>query len=503
MLLPALLPKELSVYADANNDVELLQLLIKIPNQLVLFFEHACEDETWSEQHLSYMQAAIEWLTLQFRHERLNMEFAQRIAKAFQAHFNILRHNLIRDITIKGQNGTVEANSLLLSVSSEFFYDLIRMHYSDLKRLVIELNNVPLDILIHVEEFVNSGDVVGLWKHEQSYILKLLQHATLFRIKGLMELCEETLKRYINKSNVIDTLMMTHQNSWLNLRKNCFRFLNNQNIGVRFEEVEKYRTIDVGGGKLLRIEFLEFNESSLDIFTKLKHLITHVICGGDLTEEAPFSMVVKSCPHLISVDISRSRVFSERLYDLPQNLKELDLSKCSWLTNDNLRKMIAICPQLLRISLNSNVQLTYQGWGELQKLHQLKGLDVSRCHQLHDEDLLLILNACTQISELGLEECVGIGEAGFFELARSLIQLSFLNVARCHIADAQLIEITMCCRNLQVLNLTRCKGISDKGILQAIKQATSLESIDLTACDISQITLEMIRQLRPNLRVLS
>lgn len=499
MLLPALLPKKLFLYAEANDDSELIQMLIKTPNQLVTFFEHACEDKTWSEHHLSFMQAAMESLTFQFRQERLAFEFAHRIAKAFQSNYPLLRSCLKRDIILHGHNGDVEANSLLIAVSSEFFYDLIRMHYSEGSKLKIDLNKVPMELLAHVEEYVSSGDIPDLWKQEQSTILNLLNISTTFRIKGLIELCEETLRRYINKNNALDFLVMSHQMSWVNLRNSCFRFLNQQRLGVRFEEVEKYRTLDLEGRKLLALEFLEFSETSLDIFSQLKHLITHLICGGDLTEEASFSTVIRSCPHLISVDISRSRAFNERLYDLPASLQELDLSKCPWLTNDQLKKMIVICPNVVRLSLNSNVQLTYQGWGGLKNLKQLKGLDIARCHQVHDADFLLILNACAQITEIGLEECTGIGENGFFELARLLTRLSFLNVSRTHITDAQLIEIVTRCRHLRILNLTRCKGITDKGILQVIKQAGALQSINLTACDVTQGTVDFIRGLRPQL----
>lgn len=502
MLMPALIPKELSAYSDANTDLELFQRLEKRPNELVHFFEIAAEDETWSEEHLSFMHLAIEWLTMRFRQEKLALTLASRVARSFQAHFSILRHSLVRDMTLSCLDGHVEGNSLFLSVNSEFFHDLIRLQYNEEERLFLDLSKISSEFIRNVEEFSVSGTVVGIWKQEPENLLNLLEYATTFRMSGLVALCEETYKRYINRENVLKILRRALNKSWINLRESCFLFLNQQRLGLKFEQIENTSFSDEERGiNNLAIEFLEFSENALDIFRQLKELITHLVFSGDLTENSIFSQVVRECSRLKSVNISRTREFSERLYDLPSDLEELDLSKCPWLTNENLRKIIDICPHLSKIALSSNVQLTYQGWGELRKLSQLQGLNLSRCQQMHDEDMLILLRASPQLTQLNLEECTGLGERAFFEIARGLPQLAVFNAARTYIGDASLIEIASRCNHLRILNVTRCKGISDRGILQAIKLATSLQLLDVTGCHLSSATFSTIQKMRPKLIV--
>ena len=225
---------------------------------------------------------------------------------------------------------------------------------------------------------------------------------------------------------------------------------------------------------------------NIAIFEQVKKFVTHLIFSGSLVEEAPFNKVVQECPNLRSLDIGRIRDFSDHLYSADSHLQELDLSNCAWLTNDYLKKIIEIFPNLRRLILTSNVQLTFLGWSSLQKLPLLYGLDVSRCRQLHDDDLLLILRACPQLTELDLEECIGLSERAFFDLAKALPQLTVLNASKSHISDIALIEIALRCRHIVELYVVRCKGISEKGILQFVKNASFLKVLDVMGCDVSQ-----------------
>lgn len=497
MLLPALLPEELKIYSQAESEIALFQMLTTKPQDLILFFEYACDDETWSENCREFMPAAMEWFTEKSLQERLASELLQRVAASIKPHYLNLKSYIPRNLIFDVQSKKIAFSSLLFAASSEVFHNLIRSHlYAD-KSMPISLGKLPLDIFDIVEEFVYSGDVVAIWKYDELGLLRILRHATDMRLVGLMQLCEDTLKRYINKENVLDLLIKAHKKSWIHLKNHCCHFLNILSWGVKFEDSKKYRLTEEGEKTFLALEFLEFSDTSLDIFERLKLFITHLILNGSLTEETSFSMVIQSCPNMRFLDIGRTRAFSERLYEINPNLQELDLSNCLWLTNDYLKKVVEICPNLRRLVLTSNVQLTFLGWSVLQKLPLLYGLDISRCHQVHDDDLLLILRACPQLTELDLEECRGLSERAFFDLAKSLPHLVVLNVSRCHISDVSLIEIALRCRHLRELLLMRCKGISEKGLLQLIANAPLLKLLDITSCNIALAVVESLKHLAP------
>src|SRR5262249_19595049 len=151
-----------------------------------------------------------------------------------------------------------------------------------------------------------------------------------------------------------------------------------------------------------------FQMRTMDVFERVKNNITHLICSGDLTRDPTFSKVLGQCPKLLSLDISHSTDFTEQLKSIPYRLEELDISKCAWLSEYEFRQIVQICPHLSSLKLSSNVQLNFSAWSELQKLKGLKVLDLSRCNQIQDRDLKIILMACRMVTDLELEECKGI-----------------------------------------------------------------------------------------------
>lgn len=504
MLMPASLPTELMAYASAENEAALFTALSKRPDHLVLFFEIASENETWSEHHSDFMRQAIEWSTKQFFNQQLSLALAERIAKAICKHFSVQRSFLISDLTIHMQGQQAEVNSLMLSVNSDVFRERIwrECHQKGLSKLVC--NEIPNALFHHIVEFVYSGMALRVWKESQEDIFALLRLSSQYRLSGLMEICEETLRRYINRSNALEMLVASYQASWNLLKTHCMQLLNDQALDVRLFEV--HANAESGIPEPLQpfgLEFLAFSDRALEVFEQVKPFITHLVCSGTLTEEAPFSTVVRTCPKLVALDISQSRVFSERLSDIPNNVLELDLSKCPWLTNSIIQKMVSICPQLKRLKLQSNVQLTFVGWGELQKLRQLQALDISRCNQVSDEDFALILKACAHLVELRVDECKKLTDNAFFSLTRSLPQLLVLSVVRCHLSDGLLYELVVRCRHIHTLNLTKCLEISEKGLLRALPHARELRRLTIVQCPISDEAVAMIRKSYPLLSIIT
>jgi len=239
----------------------------------------------------------------------------------------------------------------------------------------------------------------------------------------------------------------------------------------------------------------------MEIFDAMRFNVTHLIISKNLTDQAGFSDVINRCPSMVCLDLSGSGSFTDRLLDIPESLEELDISNCEWLTNKNFKKMIEICPNLVKIRLASNSQLNYSSWTLLKDLRRLEKLDISRCYQIKDEDFKLILQACRDVTHFYLEECTGLSDNAFFELAKNIPKLTDLDVSRTNITDSGLIDLMMRCSHLITLKLVRCSNLSPKGILEAVHNAPNLRLLDITKCDAPAETLKKIAEARPFLEV--
>ena len=492
MRLPALLPKDLHYTEVAVNERNLLNLLVKIPPDLITFFEYACGDETWSSNHPELMKGIISWLTNHFFQDRLLIEFGQRAIKAIREHYQVLEPFIPHNLSFIVEKDEIGVNSLMWEASSEFLRTLIRQECRDKNTKTLSIPDVSHHVFDQVSEYIRTGFVQELWRKEQHEIAEVLNQAKDWELTELVQLCEDILKRYITKSNVIEMLLKSHEESLSTLRQACFDFINDLNVGVHLPSISLNK---------LSLEFKNFRETSLDIFERLKDTITHLRFPGSLTKDPHFSELIQRCPNVVCIDISHSDDFSDRLLDIPSDLQKLDLSKCGWLTDSNLGKMIEICPKLKRISLGSNIQLTYAGWTQLHRLSTLETLELSHCHQINDEDVKLIMNGCRDLEQINLESCQGIGDSGFLDLARNLKKLIRVNLTRTTISDVPLIDFATHCPNLTHLNVTRCVNLSEKGILGFVRQAPALQELNISRCKVPERVIDKIREIRPFLNL--
>ncbi|MBA3957697.1 MAG: BTB/POZ domain-containing protein [Parachlamydiaceae bacterium] len=502
MQLPALLPSEFSSYSQIEDDQQLFDQLVQQPNTLILFFEYACDDETWSDTHSIFMRAALEWMTEEAFQDRLWNDSIQFIAQILQHHYSALRSVIPLDISVEASGNRIAVNSLLFIASSEVFHDLLRAE-RDKNQTTVILKKMPPMFLPLLIECVTTGNVAEAWKLGRQELFELLQHATDLQFLHLMEACQETLKRYVNKDTAVETLILAHKKSWNILKQVSCAIINEARWGAKIESVlELSESVKSKGVTPLAFEFVEFRDVTLDLFTKLQFWVTHLICGGTLAERPEFRIVVRNCPQLISLDISHSQLSREALQDVPSTILELDVSQSPWLTDAILKTLIAKCTGIKKLNLSGNMQLTYAAWGELQNLPQLIALDISRCRQIHDEEFSLIVKAVPQLMQLSLAECKHLTNKAFFELAHSLSQLMVLNAARCHLSDGLLLEIVTRCRQLQYLDLTRCPEISEKGLLSFVRQASQLQTLIITRCRVSPTFMEQLQKMRPRLNVI-
>lgn len=499
MELPALLPENYRQYSLAQNESALTQLLINNPIDIIPFFEFACDDETWSEQHLSFIEEMIVYFTTLFFEERLPFEIAIKIAKTIQKHFSVLQRAIPCDLQIETKKEINAGNSFLIACQSEVLHDLMR-HFKGKNKKIITLKDAPSEMSSMIIECAHTGSLQNIWKLSKEDLIDVLRQATLLKFRALMDIIQETLKRYITSNNVIEMLLMAHKESWEILREACFTFINSKHLGIHLGIPPA--TIETQTHYLV-CEFTTFSDRALEIFEKIRHWITHLVCGGRLINEPLFGQILQRIPKLRSLDIGRSQDYSEYLIEVPNTLQELNLSQSPWLNQNYLKKIIGFFPKLQSLIISSNPQLTFASWMELQHLKELANLNISNCHQIKDEDFSLILKACEHLTDLNLEGCNNLTDRAFFELSRFSTHLLTLNVSKTDISDGILLEIAMRCSQLQSLFLARCTQITDTGLMRAIKQFSNLKVLDLQKSSISKEGLQKIQSYKPYLKVVS
>ena len=487
------MPKDLSYVETADSEEALFTLLVKKPVDLILFFETAGDDETWSDVHEVFMRRALDWLTLQTYHDKLDKPYAVRIAKTVWKHHHVLKPYVQDNLVIKLKDAEVPFNGLLLSAASDNFKQIIIKECRDKNGHTLTFSQIDRSAFLPIESFINTGEVPQLPTMGQEELIALIRRAQAWGLDELSKQCEQMLGKYLTHENILPMLNQAKREQWFYFAGRCADFFNQHNWGFRIETVSLDR---------LAFEFFDFQEEALRYFAHLKSLITDIICQGELNENSHFGPILKQCPGLISLDISRSPEFNRQLLDIPRSLQALTIMECAWTSRDTFKQLLGICPELKQINLSNNVHLNFSAWGELAKFKQLKNLSLDLCHQIPDADLGIILKGCGNLTTLSLSKCIKIGEKGFLELAKSLPRLTHLNLHRCSVTDNALVEIASRCRNLSVLDISACGELTEKGMVAFVRNAASLQELNLNRCRITSTAIDEIKRLSPLLNII-
>jgi F-box and leucine-rich repeat protein 2/20 len=495
MIFPAPLPNQLFSYQQVSFPQasfwdELFNLLLKKTSDLILFFETAADDETWSEEHPDFMKKVIEWISQRTAEDRLEYSFSLRAANIIRKHYFILNSLIPQNLRIHFRNETVEINTLLLGTISEFFRSLIIKEYRGKKEGELFFQTIDYGQFIPFETFANKGIISDLYRCNQEELIQLLQQAIQWQVTAVIEACENALVKYVNRENVSDFLILAHKEQCWVLKNYCFTFINQFAAGYQFYASAVDR---------IGFTFESFNDKSIQAFEQFCLHITDLSFPRNLNEDVQFIQIMQRSSHIQRLDLSRSDSQGNSLIALPKNLKELDLSECLWLKPGMLKQFSIQCPELNKLNLSGNSQINYSIMGELMFFSHLNTLDLSRCYQVNNKDLEVLLKACKQLVNFSLNECRNIDDEGFFKIGKYVPQIICLELSHCNISNGSLIEIATQCRLLSVLNLSRCEQITEKGVLQLLKQLPLLKTIDITHCNISLTIIQQIRERHTSL----
>lgn len=495
MQMPSLLPKNLEKYSDAVDEMELFtQLRDQLPN-LINFFIAACDDQTWIDEHRTFTSKAIEALTRRFFRQSLHPETASKIAFAIRQKWKLLDELTCRDLTVFYRGKEYAINSLLFTADSPFLRNIVLSECVEKNKKFFKLIDPPFD-----EEFfktylayIQEGELPDLWHKSSDELIAFMKMTVDCECKPLENLTAETYKRYLDKKNVFDKALFAYKCGWYSLFNVCAHTANTYQLGISF-------LLNKPG---FAIEMHDLLDDTLKIFYSLTADISHLTCKGVLAENPLLVKLVESCPYLYSLDVADATEGTYILQALSPKTEILNITLSEWLNATTLAEAFSNAPNLTALTLARNIQLDYRSWGLFTKLKQLRLLNLSGCFQIRDADLSIILQGCPRLQELVLSECNKLLDQGFYLIGRFARNIINLDLSKCLLTDAALIDISFRCKSIQKLILFQCSYISDKGISEVAKKLPNLTLLNVKFSNLSKEVYQTLLNENPNLKVIA
>eukprot|EP01032_Pedospumella_encystans_P012307 gene12307-14248_t len=153
----------------------------------------------------------------------------------------------------------------------------------------------------------------------------------------------------------------------------------------------------------------------------------------------------------------------------------------------------------LNAALAYNVNLQELRLENVKKLHvshfdsvQLPHLNLVSLYETPCDDALLIavINVTSELQHLQIGKCVNITDEGLIAMAKHCPQLRSIGLDELPITDVGLEVLTRLCPHIDNLRLNDHELVTDAGLLCVAKNLTELRSLDLSYCDITDLSLK-------------
>ncbi|KAL0436651.1 UNVERIFIED_CONTAM: F-box/LRR-repeat protein 12 [Sesamum radiatum] len=134
------------------------------------------------------------------------------------------------------------------------------------------------------------------------------------------------------------------------------------------------------------------------------------------------------------------------------------------------------------LSLPSTTINSFHLFRLLCRFPQLESLSLSRCIELQDSGLSLLLTFGLKLESLHLDYCYGITDHGLSFVAGGCPLLTTISLYRCKVTDIGLETLSQSCSTLKDVNVSFCSFISDHGIRALSQNCRHLTSINISHC---------------------
>lgn len=130
------------------------------------------------------------------------------------------------------------------------------------------------------------------------------------------------------------------------------------------------------------------------------------------------------------------------------------------------------------------MSLSGQGFKGLPKLGCLQSLNLDGCQSIDDAGLIVVAQCCPNLRRFSLYWNVRVTDKGVCRILRAQQSnaLRDLNLSGCkHITDDTVQRVVSKAPKLEILDITRCPGISEAGVLMICESLSSLQVLRLYA----------------------
>ncbi|XP_010558390.1 PREDICTED: F-box/LRR-repeat protein 3-like isoform X2 [Tarenaya hassleriana] len=276
------------------------------------------------------------------------------------------------------------------------------------------------------------------------------------------------------------------------------------------------------GLRSLDLSYLPITGKCLDDILKLQHLEELLLEGCFGIDDDSLSSLrhEHECKSLKKLDVSSCQNLTHRGLTsllsaagclqqlvLAHGSSSITLDGCS-ITSDGLKAIGILCKALKELSLSKCLGVTDEDLSSLvMKQKGLRKLDITCCRKLTGVSIAQIANSCPSLISLKMESCslvprdafvlIGqkcrflkkldltdneIDEEGLKSISGCL-SLSSLKVGIClNITDKGLSYVGTACSDLRELDLYRSAGITDVGVSSIARGCSNLETINISYC---------------------
>lgn len=185
------------------------------------------------------------------------------------------------------------------------------------------------------------------------------------------------------------------------------------------------------------------------------------------------------------------------------NLEHIDLSGCQKVTDRGLSEVAHCCRKLKRLNLSGCFKIGESGiWGLCELVHcqGLQEIDLSRCTYLSDKGILTVVKRCPHLVKINISDCPYLSGkviAKVVSIALNLVDLAVSNTCSQWNSDDITMILTSCLDRIQHLDLSHCASVTKKEV-DMICKCSHLVELKLSGCYIGDEDILMIDKVSSN-----
>ena len=195
-------------------------------------------------------------------------------------------------------------------------------------------------------------------------------------------------------------------------------------------------------------------------------------------------------------------IYIVNYYSRSQQIQNVDLKQCDWITDIGLHALAIGCPELRTINLRDCSKITTEGLAALLLgCPQLSSIDMKGCNNITEGKLISLAFEFPKFRAISV-----ITDFSWSELKLKVIPVfdtksDHLDLSNCSITNGGLESLIKVFPTISSLNLQGCSKISDEALINLARKAPNLLSISLRNCKgITDRSLSILAQECLNLR---